>query len=442
MKKLNLKPYIEKAKELKITPFQLTYSNATSTTVSTFNGKVESQEIGNDSALSAKGIFKGKLGAYGVDAITSKTVEELVNGVYEACKYGKDDSKDSFFDGKNAKYKKVKIKYADFEKATLSDLRKLALDLDKIISKKDKRITKVEISISMVEGLSQKENDLGLKCSSKSAAYFGYMSIVAEDNGEPRSSGASFKSFKNMTELKEEALKKIDDLVSLAVDFFKSGPVKSKLYPVVLSPDAASALFSFYIGQLSAKNVIEHLSVFENKLNEQICSKKLSVTHTPFEASTAASSYDKEGVPTKEFKVIKNGVLLSYFHSLETSKKMKVEDNGCGSGNGTASPIILTIKKGTKTKEEGFSKIKNGIYLTEVNGLNSGINSQTLEFSLPCQGYQIIDGKKDKAVSMILISGNLKDVFSNVKEVYNDVEDKGGIFTPSMLISKLAVSGK
>ena len=41
---------------------------------------------------------------------------------------------------------------------------------------------------------------------------------------------------------------------------------------------------------------------------------------------------------------------------------------------------------------------------------------------------------------MILISGDLQELFSNVKEVYSDKEESGGIFTPSLL-SKVAVSG-
>lgn len=442
MKKLNFKPYFQKANELKITPFELSYSVSKSTTVSTFNSKVESQEIGNDSALTGKGLYKGKLGIYSLDAINKNAVDELVSGVYEASKYGKEEKKEHFFDGKNAKYKKVKINYNDFKDSTLEDLRKLALELDSIVSKKDKRISKVEISLSKDESMFQKENDLGLKYFSKRHYYVGSISIVCEQDNEPRSSYIVFKSFKDIDDLKANALKKIDQLVSDSVDFFKSGPIESKNYKAILSSSVFTSLFAFYVDQLSAKNVIEHLSVFENKLNEQICSKKLTVNHTPFKESTSASSIDSEGHPTSEFKVIKNGILLNYFHSLETSLKMKVLDNGCGAGNGSAEPIILSVKEGKKKVTDGFESIKNGVYITDVSGLNSGINSQTLEFSLPCQGYRIKDGKKADAFSMVIMSGNLKNLFMNVKEVFNDVEEHNSIFAPSISISKLSVSGK
>lgn len=442
MKKINLKPYILKANELKITPFEVNYSISSSTSVSVFNNEVESQEIGNDSSISARGLFNNKLGFYSLDSITKDTINELANGVYQACLYGKDDTKDSFFSGKGAKYKKVKINPKEFKASNLKELREVALNLSKKIQSKDKRITKCEVSLSMIENLSQKENDLGLKCSSTISLFSGYASIVAEEDNEPKSYAIGFNSFKDIDDLVKEAEKKINELVSCAVDFFKTGPVKSKNYPVILSSSVISSLLSYYVSQLSAHDLLQHLSIFEGKLNTQICSKKITLTHTPFKPCSSSSSFDSEGVPTSEFKVIKNGVLLSYFHCLETSKKMNVLDNGCGSGNSTCSPITLTIKESKKSKEEGFSKIKNGLYVFDVSGLNCGIDGQTLEFSLPCSAYQIIDGKKANATSMNIISGNLKDLFNNVKEVYNDVEENNGIFTPSMYISKISVSGK
>ena len=439
MKKIRLNSYLEKAKELDIKPFEISYSVSKSISVSVFNGEIEQQEIGNETALSARGIYDGKVGLYSIDSINKDSVDELVNGVFSSSKYGKEESEDSFFDGKG-KYKKVKIDQKEFKEADLSSLRECALQICKEVQSRDKRIEKCEVGLSVSEGLHQKENSLGLKVSSNRNYLTGYVSIVCSLNGDIRSSDIVFHSFKDVDDLKNECYKKIDKLISASVDFFNSKSIKSKEYPVIFSPSSVSSLLSYYVDQLSAKNVLQHLSVFEGKLNTQVTSKKLTITHTPFEKSTSASSYDSEGVPTTEFPVIKNGVLLSYFHSLETSKKMNEKDNGCGSGNGQASYISLSVKESKKSIEEGFLKIKNGLYITEISGLNSGINSQTLQFSLPCQGYHIKDGKKEEAVSMILISGDLQELFSNVKEVYSDKEESGGIFTPSLL-SKVAVSG-
>ena len=57
MKKIRLNSYLEKAKELDIKPFEISYSISKSISVSVFNGEIEQQEIGNETALSARGIY-------------------------------------------------------------------------------------------------------------------------------------------------------------------------------------------------------------------------------------------------------------------------------------------------------------------------------------------------------------------------------------------------
>jgi PmbA protein len=86
--------------------------------------------------------------------------------------------------------------------------------------------------------------------------------------------------------------------------------------------------------------------------------------------------------------------------------------------------------------------MKDGLYITSVSGLNSGINGQTLDFSLPCQGYVIKDGKIEKATSMIVMAGNLKTLFNSIVALGNDIRYSAGTFAPSVLVKGISISGK
>lgn len=439
---ININKYFEASKASKMDVFQMSYGTTTETSVSVFNNDVENQQIGVASDISGKALYQGKIGSFSTDAIDAKTPEIMMQAILESAKYGKEDKIDNFYKG-GKKYRKAKICFADFKPSSLKDLRAFALDISAIAQKKDKRISKVQVDVSMITSQSLKANTLGLKAKESSKLYAGYVSIVAEnEKGEPRSGGWSFKSFHNLEELKTNALKAIDHASKDALDFFGSVACKGKTYKAVLSPDSVSSLFSFYVGQLSAKNVQKHLSIFEGKLNQLIASKSLTVLHTPHVSSASSTSYDSEGVPTCDFPVIKRGVLTNYFYSLETANEEHIECNGCGCGNGNAAPITLTIKPGRFTQDELFAKVNNGIYINNISGLNSGINDTTLDFSLPCQGYLIENGKLSTPVSMIICAGNLKDVFADITAVGNDTYDGSGIITPSVVVNKLAVSGK
>ena len=71
------------------------------------------------------------------------------------------------------------------------------------------------------------------------------------------------------------------------------------------------------------------------------------------------------------------------------------------------------------------------------------MNPQSGNFSLQSTGYLIKDGKRDRALDIITISGNLVSVFMDIKEIGNDeIVFPSGISCPSVLIKKINVGGK
>lgn len=439
---INTKKYFEEAKKRNLDLFSMSYSVSTETSVEIFNGEVESQQIGSSQDVSGSGLIDGKIGSYATDAIDKNTPSMMLDAIVNSAKYGRDEKIENYFAG-GKKYRKAPVFFPDFKKASLKELRDAGLLLCKKIQASDSRISKVTVSLSMTEGESFKTNSLGLKCKEKKSYYVGFYEVVAEDaDKEPRTGGDVFFSFRSLDELLKNGEAKIDSVIHEAVDFFKTGPCSSKKFKAVISPSVVSDLFSFFTSQLNAKSVHKHLSVFENKLGQAIVSKKLTILHTPHVTAPEGTSYDSDGYPTQDFTLIQRGVLKTYFYSIETANEDHVESNGCCAGIGNAGPIALTIKPGKKSKDELFSMVKNGIYITSVSGLNSGINAQTLDYSLPCKGYLIKDGKIDKAVSMIVCAGNLKNLFENVIEVGNDSEYRSGCFTPSMIVKSFSISGK
>ncbi len=439
---INTKKYFEEAKKRNLDLFSMSYSVSTETSVEIFNGEVESQQIGSSQDVSGSGLINGKIGSYATDAIDKNTPSMMMDAIVSSAKYGRDEKIENYFAG-GKRYRKAAVSFSDFKKASLKELREAGLLLCKKIQESDKRISKVTVSLSMTEGESFKTNTLGLKCKEKKSYYIGYYEVVAEDTDkEPRTGGDVFFSFHSLDELLKNGEAKIDSVIHEAVDFFKTGPCASKKFKAVISPSVVSDLFSFFTSQLNAKSVHKHLSVFENKLGQAIVSKKLTILHTPHVTAPEGTSYDADGYPTQDFTLIQRGVLKTYFYSVETANEDHIESNGCCAGIGNAGPISLTIKPGKKSKDELFSMVKNGIYITSVSGLNSGINAQTLDYSLPCKGYLIKDGKVDKAVSMIVCAGNLKNLFENVIEVGNDSEYRSGCFTPSMIVKDFSISGK
>ncbi len=207
-----------------------------------------------------------------------------------------------------------------------------------------------------------------------------------------------------------------------------------------------------FTGIFSAENVQKDLSLLKGKLNEKIGSDKFTVIDDPFmEGGLSSKSFDGEGVACKFKKVIDKGVLKTYLHNLKTAKKDGVETTGNASKSSYKSPIDISpsnfyIDKGDKSFDEIISSIEKGILITELQGLHSGLNTISGDFSLAALGFEIESGKIKRPVEQITVAGNYFDMIKDIEDVGTDLKfglpGDAYIGSPSLKIKKLSVSGE
>ena len=90
-----------------------------------------------------------------------------------------------------------------------------------------------------------------------------------------------------------------------------------------------------------------------------------------------------------------------------------------------------------------FKEVGDGVYITDVSGLHAGLNPQSGNFSLQSTGFLIKDGKKDRPLDIITVSGNLMKLFMNIKTLGNDSKSfLSAVNCPSVIVKKLAIGGK
>ena len=83
--------------------------------------------------------------------------------------------------------------------------------------------------------------------------------------------------------------------------------------------------------------------------------------------------------------------------------------------------------------------ISNGILIEELMGTHTA-NVITGDFSVGCLGY-IIEKGVNTPFQGVMISGNVFDLFKNVKEAGNDLTFYGSIGSPSLYVEALKISG-
>ena len=102
----------------------------------------------------------------------------------------------------------------------------------------------------------------------------------------------------------------------------------------------------------------------------------------------------------------------------------------------------LTVKAGELSQAELFEKVGDGIYVTDLGGVGTGLNERSGDYSLQAAGYVIKNGKLAKPVSLITVAGNIITDFADIIAVGNDSKfTYYGTTTPSVAIGSLSVSG-
>lgn len=436
--------FFELAKEKGIRDCELKSFTSRSTSFSIFHSEIDSFSINESSGFKGRGIYNGRFGAASCDKDDKDTASFLVSNIIENAKIIENNDPAIIFKG-SSKYSKKNLFNKEIELLPIEQKLNTLFEIEKLLKEADERVVEVE-GVSYSEEISSNtlENSFGLKLKQKSSYYVYSAAVVVKEKEEIRTGYKVFLSMK----LEDFDIKIfVHDVITDAISKLGGTQCKSKKYPTILCPKVTSSLLNFYIDSAVAEDIQKHSSLFEGKLNTQIASKRLTVSELPLTKNCFFRYFDDEGVATYNKKIIEKGVLKTYLYNLETAKKDNVTTtaNGYGSKGGKTSTscVNLCIKPGKKNETEIMAKIKEGIYISSVEGLHAGMNTRSGNFSLQASGFMIRNGVICEPLSLITIAGNLMDVFRNVQEVANNNElQLSSTNCPSIRIKSLMVSGQ
>ncbi len=428
------------AKEAGIEEAELSVSTSNSLSISLFHGEIDNYSVKTSSAFKARGIINGKFGTIVSDTFKP---EFFVDEIVKNAKVIENDDPAIIFKG-SEKYHKIKTYNKELGNVPVQTKIDTCFALEKKLGEIDERIVDIE-GVHYSEGTTSfvLMNSHGLNLKDKTNNYMFYGAVIAKDEKSTKS-GFEIVLDNDFSKIN------VDDIatkaVQKAVAQLGGEPCESKTYKAVLDAEVFANFVEVYMNHASSEEVQKNSSLFAGKLGQKVASRKVTIEDKPLQKGSVYSRwFDDEGVATYNKPIIKNGVLQTYLYNLSTAAKEGVESTGNGFGGSKigVSPAVLVVKPGKKTKEELFQEVGDGVYITEVSGMHAGMNSQSGNFSLQSTGFLIKDGKLDRALDVITVSGNLVDLFNDVVEVSNEnIIIPGGVTSSAVLLKKLNVGGK
>ena len=189
------------------------------------------------------------------------------------------------------------------------------------------------------------------------------------------------------------------------------------VFDVVFDPLIFGSLLSVWGVMTSAFNVMTRQSAFVDKLGKKIAPKNVTLRDNPASYSVGNRVFDDEGVPTKENVFVGKGVLKNYLHNTSTAKIFKTKTTG-NAGVVTPTPWNVEMDAGDMIRDEVFSEVKNGLYLTNT-WYTRFQNFVKGDFStIPRDGIFLLkNGEIKRSLKDIRVSDNVLGLLSRIAAV-------------------------
>jgi PmbA protein len=215
--------------------------------------------------------------------------------------------------------------------------------------------------------------------------------------------------------------------------------------------ERVTASFAGFIGAaLSADAVQRGRSPFADRLGDELASPALELTDDGTDpAGLATAPFDGEGIPRRRTPLLAGGTLLAYLHDTYTARRGGASSTGNASRASyrsppSVSPSNLIVAPGERSLEQLVTEAGDGVYVTEVAGLHSGVNPVTGRYSVGASGIAIRGGELAGPLREFTIAGDLLGTLAAVRAVGSEtrwVPFGGSVRTAAMLVGEMTIGG-
>ena len=218
----------------------------------------------------------------------------------------------------------------------------------------------------------------------------------------------------------------------------------SQTAPVIFDRRLSSRLLGAFIGAISGPAIARGVSFLKDKMEKPVFAPGVDVVDDPLRLGGFGSrSFDGEGRPVKRTALVKDGVLTQWLLNGPAARQLGLTPNGFASMGFGDPPGVTTsnldILAGKRSFEELMKDAGNGLLVTDMFG--PSLNPNTGDYSVGVSGFWFENGEKAYPVSEVTVAGDLPSMLLRAIPG-SDLEIRGSINAPSLLIDGMALAGR
>lgn len=243
-----------------------------------------------------------------------------------------------------------------------------------------------------------------------------------------------FKEYK-----KEEMIDFFEGLLNDAIKRLNETSIKSDKYSVIINNNSMYLILKSFKDMFAAKNINKGVSLLANSFEKCVFSSLINIVEEPESKEFFGRKlFDSEGNRCVNKKLVENGKFINKLYD----NKEAIKEGLISTGNADGVSNMYLVP-GDNSFNDLVSEMKDGVIITDLSGLHSGVNTITGDMSLDAKGYLVENGVITKPLKSILLSANLFEIMNSVKFIGNDLRFwSTNVGSPSIMCDNIMIVGE
>ncbi len=324
------------------------------------------------------------------------------------------------------------------EALTADALIERALDIEQAGRDSDSRIVNSEgATVTSSQAMGVYGNSHGFIGSQRGTSYYqGVMLVAAEkDRPDAMQGDYAWDSRRCFTALQDPQASG-REAAQRALRRLGASPVKTTQAPVLFRAEAAVGLLEHLLSAVAGGAIFRKASFLLDKVGQSVFPEFINISENPHQhCGVNSSSFDNDGMTTGlNNALVSNGVLDRYVLSTYAARRLGLPSTGNAGGVRN-----LQLQPGAAGFDELVAEMGTGLIVTDLMG--QGVNTVTGDYSRGATGFWVENGQIVQPVEEVTIAGNLRDMFTGIVAVGNDLDTRKNVQSPSWLLSPMTIAG-
>ncbi|MFZ9628139.1 MAG: TldD/PmbA family protein [Ilumatobacteraceae bacterium] len=301
----------------------------------------------------------------------------------------------------------------------------LAKELERLTLAADRRVRIDDANYSDAAVESAVANTSGIRRAGRENGCYVSVSTMADD-GDETQTGFGFSVGRSPDEF--DLGRAAREAADRATRLLGATKPTSRRTTVVLDPFVTAMFLGVIGGTLNGESVAKGRSLFKDRMGDDVASPLFTLVDDPTNPlAYTATDLDGEGLAARRNVLIDGGVLRTFTQNSYSARRTGTTSTGNAvrggySGTPGGGGLALQLQPGTRDQQAIIADVGEGVLVQSVQGLHSGVNAISGDFSVGASGLLISGGAVGAPVREFTIASTLQRMLLDVAEVGGDVE--------------------